>query len=326
MDLSKVSPGNQESTTNKVAGALLGFVGLGYMGSRIAKRLLGAGYPLITFNRNRAKAEALGLRSAEIAASPGELASASSIILSCLADDQAVRSVYLDAKGVLEYAQPGTIVIEMSTITPETSQQLYEAGRERGIEILDVAISGSTPAAESGALTLFGGGKLDTFETVTPIFTPIAKQWFYMGPSGSGVAMKLVVNTLLGVGMQAIAEAAALGRALGLERNLLFDTLAKTAVIAPAHLGKLATAKTNDYAPQFPLRLMHKDFGLIGSKAEELGVAMPATVEAAKITAAENSSGREEDFSAVVRVLEQMSDAKAASRKNGLRVHAECLS
>jgi 3-hydroxyisobutyrate dehydrogenase-like beta-hydroxyacid dehydrogenase len=172
-------------------------------------------------------------------------------------------------------------------------------------------MSGSTSAAETGALTLFGGGEHNVFKSVTPIFSSIARQWFYMGYSGSGVAMKLVVNTLLGVGMQAIAEAVALGRALGLERDLLFDTLAKTAVIAPAHLGKLATAKINDYAPQFPVRLMQKDFLLIGANAAKLGVAMPATVEAAKITAAETSSGREEDFSAVIRAVEQMADPKA---------------
>lgn len=306
--------GHQESTNNKVAGGKLGFIGLGYMGSRIAKRLLESGHRPVVFNRNRAKAEALGSYGAEIAASLGELVSATSIILSCLTDGQAVRSVYLGTGGVLDCAAPGTIVIEMSTITPETSQQLCEAGRERGVRVLDVAISGSTPAAESGALTLFGGGERDTFETVTPIFPSIAKQWFYLGPSGSGVAMKLVVNTLLGVGMQAIAEAVALGRALRLERDLLFDTLAKTAVVAPAHLGKLATAKTNDYAPQFPVRLMNKDFLLISAEAAKLGVAMPATVEAANITAAEASSGREEDFSAVILAMEQMADAKATSR------------
>jgi 3-hydroxyisobutyrate dehydrogenase-like beta-hydroxyacid dehydrogenase len=287
----------------------LGFIGLGYMGSRIAKRLLGAGYPLVVFNRNRAKADALGSDGAEIAESAAGLASGARIILSCLANEQAVRSVYLGAEGVLNYAQPGTIVMEMSTVAPETSQQVWEASRKRGIEFLDVAISGSTPAAESGALTLFVGGDRNTFERVTSIFSPIAKQWFYMGPSGSGVAMKLVVNTLLGVGMEAIAEAVALGRALGIERDLLFDTLAKTAVVTPAHLGKLATAKVNDYAPQFPVRLMHKDFQLISAKAERLGVSMPATFEAARIAAAETSSGAEEDFSAVIRTLEQISKA-----------------
>jgi 3-hydroxyisobutyrate dehydrogenase-like beta-hydroxyacid dehydrogenase len=300
---------DRKSAMGKVGSGKLGFIGLGYMGSRIAKRLLGAGYPLVVFNRNRAKAEALGPYGAVIATRLADLASGKRIILSCLADEQAVRSVFLGAEGLLNYVEPGTTILEMSTIAPETSQEVCDASHERGIEFLDVAISGSTPAAESGALTLFVGGERSTFESVTPVFSPIAKQWFYMGPNGSGVAMKLVVNTLLGVGMEAIAEAVALGRALGIERTLLFDTLANTAVVTPAHLGKLATAKANDYAPQFPIRLMHKDFQLIGAKAEKLGVAMPATFEAAKIASAETSSGVEEDFSAIIRTLEQTSKA-----------------
>jgi len=146
----------------------------------------------------------------------------------------------------------------MSTVAPETSLRLFRAARDRGISVLDVAISGSTPAAESGSLTLFGGGDRQAFEVMTPIFHEIAHQWFYMGPSGSGMAMKLVVNAILGVGMQAIAEALALGVQLGLSRDLLFDTLGKTAVVAPAFLGKLPTAKRRDYTPQFPLRLMRR--------------------------------------------------------------------
>jgi 3-hydroxyisobutyrate dehydrogenase-like beta-hydroxyacid dehydrogenase len=125
--------------------------------------------------------------------------------------------------------------------------------------------------------------------------------------------------------MQAIAEAVALGRSLGLERDLLFDTLTKTAVIAPAHLGKLATAKANDYAPQFPVRLMNKDFLLIGAKSAEFGVPMPATVEAAKVTSAESSSGREEDFSAVIRALEQRRVANATPPEIGFQLTPDRL-
>jgi 3-hydroxyisobutyrate dehydrogenase-like beta-hydroxyacid dehydrogenase len=307
------------------SGRKLGFIGLGYMGSRIAKRLVGAGYPLVVFNRNRTKTKALASYAAEVAASPGELATGTDVIFSCLTDGQAVRNVYLGAGGVLDCARPGAVIIEMSTVTPETSQQLYQVGSERGVAVLDVAISGSTPAAEAGALTLFGGGERDVFENVTPIFSSIARQWFYMGSTGSGVAMKLVVNTLLGVGMQAIAEALALGLGLGIERSLLFDALAKTAVVASAHAGKLGSAKRNDYTPQFPVRLMHKDFLLIGAKAAKLGIAMPATVEAAKIAAAETSSGREEDFSAVIRAMEQMAEANATPPQATFQLSAECL-
>jgi len=112
--------------------------------------------------------------------------------------------------------------------------------------------------------------------------------------------------------MQAIAEAAALGSRLGLQRDLLLDTLAKTAVVAPAHGGKLATAKKNDYAPQFPVRLMHKDFGLILDAAAQLGLWLPATEAAAAINSEEAKSGIEEDFSAVVRRMEQEAGAEKA--------------
>jgi 3-hydroxyisobutyrate dehydrogenase-like beta-hydroxyacid dehydrogenase len=170
---------------------------------------------------------------------------------------------------------------------------------------LDVAVSGSTPSAESGRLTLFGGGEPRDFEAAEPIFRAIAAQWFYMGSGGSGVAMKLVVNTLLGLGMQAIAESLALGSALGLSRGVLFDTLAKTAVVAPAHLAKLASAKRADYTPQFPIRLMQKDFALILSEAARLKLRMPATEAAAPVNTAEAATGGEEDFSAVVRRMEE---------------------
>ena len=170
--------------------------------------------------------------------------------------------------------------------------------------MLDVAVSGSTNAAEAGALTLFGGGEREVFESAESIFSAIAGQWFYMGPGGSGVAMKLVVNTLLGVGMQAIAEAVTLGRMLDLPRDLVFDVLAKTAVVAPAHVGKLATARVNDYSPQFPIRLMRKDFGLILTEAADRHLGMPATRAAAVVNDIEASTGSEEDFSAVIRRME----------------------
>ena len=127
----------------------------------------------------------------------------------------------------------------------------------------------------------------------------------FRSPSGSGVAMKLVVNALLGIGMQALAEAVTLGGALGLPRDLLFDTLAKTAVVSPVQAGKLASTKRHDYTPQFPIRLMKKDFGLALDAAMRAGLSLPATEAAAAVNAAETGDGGEEDFSAVVRRMEQ---------------------
>jgi 3-hydroxyisobutyrate dehydrogenase-like beta-hydroxyacid dehydrogenase len=284
--------------------ARLGFIGLGHLGSRIARRLVTAGFPLTVFDRHLEKTKELAALGANVAPNPRKLADRVDVVLSCLADRAAVESVYLGPGGVLRTAKLGTVIIEMSTVAPGTSRQLFQAGQEFGISVLDVPVSGSTPAAEAGALTLFGGGDRQTFEDVSSIFPAIARQWFYMGRSGSGVAMKLVVNTLLGLGMQAVAEAAALGQGIGLPREALFETLARTAVIAPALVGKLATAQRNDYTPQFPVRLMSKDFGLILAAAAELDVSMPATERAAAVSLAEAAIGSEEDFSAVIRRME----------------------
>jgi len=240
------------------------------------------------------------------------LSAEADVVLSCLPSDAAVEAVYLEDGGVLQNARSGIRIIEMSTIAPGTIRRLHDAARRRDITVLDVAVSGSTPAAEAGALTLFGGGERKAFEASVPIFAAVAKQWFYMGPSGSGLAMKLVVNALLGLGMQAIAEAAALGATLDLPRDLLFETLAKTALIAPAFAGKMVSAKQHDYSPQFPVRLMHKDFGLILDAAARSGLAMPATEAAASVNAAEAASGGEEDFSAVIRRMEQQAELAPA--------------
>jgi len=124
--------------------------------------------------------------------------------------------------------------------------------------------------------------------------------------------MKLVVNTLLGVGMQAIAEAVALGEKAGLDRERLLEVLAKTAVIAPAHVGKLARVATNDYSPQFPLRLMHKDFQLILDTAAQDHVSMPATEAAFRVNSDELAHSNEEDFSAVLRRMEELAGIAAA--------------
>jgi len=288
----------------------LGFIGLGYLGSRIARRLLNAGFPMVVYDLDQTKAAEFAHLGADVALNPGSLARQVDVVLSCLPDERSVEVAYLGIGNVLRSAQPGTRMIEMSTISRDASRNLHQSAQQFGMTALDVAVSGSTASAEAGALTLFGGGDRQVFDSSESIFAAIARQWFYMGPGGSGVAMKLVVNTLLGVGMQAVAEAVALGEGLELNRDLLFDVLAKTAVVAPAHVGKLATAKAHDYSPQFPARLMRKDFGLILAAAADFHLAMPATEAAAVINDAEASRGREEDFSAIIRRMEQEAGAK----------------
>ena len=156
----------------------LGFIGLGYLGSRIAKRLAAAGFPMVVYDLDRTKAGELAALGAKVAQHPGELASEVDVVLSSLPDDRAVRAVYLGAGNVLGSARSNTRIVELSTISPETARELHRAALKVDVCAVDVAVSGSTKSAEAGALTLFGGGDREVFEATEAIFSAIAKQWF----------------------------------------------------------------------------------------------------------------------------------------------------
>jgi 3-hydroxyisobutyrate dehydrogenase len=282
--------------------------------------LLQSGFKLTAYNRHRSKAEELIPYGGSVAESIAELSSHCNVVLSCLPNDEAVLEVYRGPDGVFANAHRGSLVIEMSTVYPKTSEELSRLGAERGVDVLDVTISGSTPAAEQGALTLFGGGDPERFAAAESIFRVIARKYFHLGPSGSGATMKLVVNTLLGIGMQAIAEAVELGEKAGLDRNRLLDVLSQTAVVAPAHLGKLQRAMTGDYSPQFPLRLMNKDFGLILNLAAEVGAQMPAAKAAFEVNAAQSAHENEQDFSAVILQMEKQAHLDVSDEKRTRKV------
>jgi 3-hydroxyisobutyrate dehydrogenase len=310
-----MKPITQESTR-------LGFVGVGYMGQPIARRLLESGFKLTAYDRDHDRAEELIRYGGAVAQSLSELSSACNVVLSCLPSDRAVLDIYGGPDNVFAHAHPGSVVIDMSTVYPETSQEVSRLGQERGVEVLDVTISGSTPAAENGLLTLFGGGDKERFDSAESIFRVIAKKYFYLGPNGSGATMKLVVNTLLGIGMQAIAEAVALGEKAGLDRNRMLEVLSQTAVVAPAHAGKLERAMRSDYSPQFPIRLMNKDFGLILNLAAAVGARMPAAGAAFEINARQSDEGAEQDFSAVILQMEKQAHLSSIDS----RTHAGIIS
>jgi 3-hydroxyisobutyrate dehydrogenase-like beta-hydroxyacid dehydrogenase len=279
--------------------ARIGFIGLGLMGSRLAQRLHSSGWNIQAWNRSPGPSRAMGLKGIPIAESIAKLMGDSDVVLSSLANDAAVESVYCDAGGVLSAARPGTIVLEMSTISPELSQRLHQKAAAQGVRLLDVAISGSTPAVEAGAITLLAGGDRDTFERCTPVYESIARQWFLIGGPSSGVQMKLVVNLLLGVDMQAIAEAVSLGEHLRIDTNVLLDVMSETAVIPPAFLGKFQKIKNNDYSPEFPLRLMSKDMDLVMETAARVGANLPAATVAQAVLASNLASGGDLDLAAI---------------------------
>jgi 3-hydroxyisobutyrate dehydrogenase len=283
----------------------LGFIGIGAMGSRIVQRLRNHNYEVAVYDRDATKAQALLPYGVSAVKNLAELTQSADVILSCLTNDNAVRAVFLGPDGILAVAQPGKVIIEMSTISPNTSRELHARGAKVGVQVLDVAISGSTLAVEQGTITLLAGGDAELFEAAEPIFRALASRYFLMGPSGCGTSMKLVVNTLLGVGMQAVAEAITLGQVAGLNRTRLLEVLAQTAVVAPAHVGKLARAEHDDYRSQFGVGLMNKDFQLILETAGAANLPLPVTEAAFQVNAAAFQEDPTADFSSVIRHMEK---------------------
>ena len=279
--------------------ARIGFIGLGLMGSRLTRRLHSLGWNVQAWNRSPGPAKSLARYGVVISSSIAKLVADSDVILSSLANDEAVNSVYFDNDGVFSSAMPGTIILEMSTISPELSRLLHQEASERGVDLLDLAISGSTPAVEAGTITLLAGGDQNTFQKCTSIYESLAKQWFLIGPGSSGILMKLAVNLLLGVEMQAIAEAVSLGEHLRIDRNVLLDVLSKTTVIPPAFVGKVQKIKDHDYSPEFPLRLMSKDMDLVIEAAKNSGADLPAARVARSVLASNLSSSGDQDLSAI---------------------------
>jgi 3-hydroxyisobutyrate dehydrogenase-like beta-hydroxyacid dehydrogenase len=298
---------------------MLGFVGLGYMGSRIAHRLMDARFPLGVYNRTREKTRVLAERGARVYDSLRELVADADTILCMLADDAAVEQVMLGPDGILAAARSGSTIIDLSSVHPDTSRRLASGASLRNIAVLDASVSGSTPQAEEGSLVLFVGGDRMVYEQCRPVLQVIGSHIFYLGPSGAGATMKLVANSLLGVGMQALAEALALGQRAGLDRTTLLDVLEQTAIVTPGQKHKLENVRSGDYPVEFPLRLMFKDLLNAERLAGQTAVPIPVIAAAQQMLAVEQAQGREEDFSAIIRTMEELAGVSSghAASANG---------
>ncbi|MFI5269369.1 MAG: NAD(P)-dependent oxidoreductase, partial [Chloroflexota bacterium] len=299
--MTRNTPSHSEQTRKR----RVGFIGMGRMGSAMARRLLDAGYPLTVYDRTQARAEQLGQQGASVALTPKDLAARSEVVLICVTDDAAQQQLTLGPDGAAAGLREGATIIDLSTVSPAASRSLDHAARDRSAQMLDAAVSGSVPQVEQGSLVIFVGGEPETYQQCRPLLEVLGKSIFYMGPSGMGTTMKLVANTLLGLGMQALAEAIALGEKAGLQKDLLLDVLEQTAVLTPGQKAKLANVERERYPTQFALSLIHKDFRLILDEAYVASVPMPATAVAQQMYAAAMARGMEADFSIMIRFMEE---------------------
>lgn len=289
----------------------IGFIGLGNMGVPMALNLHKAGHDVTVYNRTYEKALPLTEHGLTVAKELADAVREKDAVITMLADDQAVEQMIMGDGGILEYVEAPTKLIDMSTISPDTSRMLAETAAEFGITMLDAPVSGSVNAAESATLVLLVGGAKEAFEELQDVFQAMGKASFYFGENGSGENAKLVINLLLGMTMQGISESLVLAEKLGLERGMVIEMMQQTAVATPLLGFKRELLMKEEFPAAFALKHMRKDFGLVLEQAHKSGSVLPAAAAAHQTyTAAANHGMRDMDMSAVFAELLQLSGIK----------------
>jgi len=282
----------------------IGFIGMGIMGSRMAANLLKNEYELSVNIRTKDKARSLLEMGARWAETPAKLGQKVDVLITMLADPEAVYEVTLGKDGFLEALKPGSIWIDCSTVNPSFSEKMASEAAGRNIRFLDAPVMGSRGPAEGGVLVFLVGGVEAVVEACQPYFTAMGRKVIHVGNWGKGSAMKMVFNMLLGVAMQSFSEAMALGRSLGIEPDKLIENLIDSPVTAPFLAGKKEKIEKHQFSADFPLKWMFKDLHLVGLSAFEGGVALPLAGVTKELFALARSNGwGAEDFSAVYKLL-----------------------
>lgn len=255
----------------------IGFIGLGIMGSGMARNILQAGFPLRIWNRTAGRMDELAAAGAGPASSPGDVAYHSDIIIICVSDTPDVEHVILGEGGVIHGARPGSLVIDMSTISPQATQRIAARLAERSIHMLDAPVSGGAEGAARGTLSIMVGGDTRQFERALPVFQAMGKTITHIGPIGAGQTTKLV-NQILVVGHAlAMSEALLFAQAGGLDLHKALAAVAGGAAGSWMLSNRGPQILARDWRPGFTIDLQQKDVRLALQEADRLGVPLPGT-------------------------------------------------
>ncbi len=284
----------------------VGLIGLGLMGRPMGLNLLKAGHSLTVWNRTASRAESLVAAGAKLAASPREAADASDLLLTIVSDPAALEEVLhgLAGKndGALAGLHRGSIYIDSSTVSPVLARKISAACAEHGARFLDAPVTGGTWGAEKGELVFMVGGDEATLRDAEPVLGAMGKRWFHLGPNGAGQTIKLAMNMILALQVDALAEALALVTGAGIAGEKLVEVLQSSMARAAVLDVKAPLLLKGEYPPSFPLRLMHKDLGLALDLANQIGVPLPATAAARESYSAVKGSAKEDlDYAAVMK-------------------------
>ncbi len=255
----------------------VGFVGLGIMGQPMAGHILQAGYCLTIFNRTRAKTEKLAAQGAQIADSPAQLATASEVIITMVSDSPDVEEVIAGPQGILQGVRHGSIVVDMSTISPEVERNMDRQLRTKGCQLIDAPVSGGDVGAQKATLAIMAGGDQETFEQITPLFQVMGQSITYCGPVGSGQLTKLCNQILVSVNLLGVSEALSFARKNGLDTTVMLEAVKGGAAGSwqLANLGPRIVER--DFQPGFMVDLMQKDLRLVLEATASAQASLPAT-------------------------------------------------
>ncbi|ADI26966.1 NAD(P)-dependent oxidoreductase [Geobacillus sp. C56-T3] len=285
----------------------VGFIGLGVMGSRMARRLLEAGFNVTVYNRTTEKAVLLVNLGARQAATVAELAGEADIICTCLSMPDDVIEVYTGEGGVLSAAHPGTICLDFTTVGPKTSRFVARRADEHGVAYLDAPVSGGPEGAEQGALTIMVGGAKEAWERVRPLLRVLGKTVEYLGESGAGSAAKVINQYLVAVHSVAAAEAMVAGVAYGLHAGKLYRLLKESygdSRMLRRHMEQFVLPRR--FTPGGAVKYVHKDVRLANELMDEIGLGHRLGVQVEKAFAEAIAAGLADlDMAAVIQPLEQ---------------------
>lgn len=258
----------------------VGFIGLGIMGQPMSLNLIKAGFPLVVYNRTRSKAEALAKEGAQIAVSPREVAQQASTVIVMVSDSPDVEQVVLGKDGVMEGVQSGSVVIDMSTISPTVTRRVGARLAEVDAQMLDAPVSGSSWAAADGTLSIMVGGDTEVFQRSLPVLEAMGKRIIHIGPGGMGQVAKLVNQVIVAGTLAAVCEGLLLGAKAGVDLDKVFQAVTGGAANSWQLENLGSRILKRDFDPGFAVKLMLKDQRLINEASQEMELPMPVSAVA----------------------------------------------
>jgi 3-hydroxyisobutyrate dehydrogenase len=290
----------------------VGFIGLGIMGSRQAASLRREGYELIVHNRTSERAEAWAAEhGGDVAATPREVGERAGVVITMVVDGPQVEALLLGEDGAAAAAKPGTLFIDMSTIGPADARRIGAALADRDHGFVDAPVTGSAPKAEDGTLTIMAGGRDEDMARAMPLLQAMGEIIVHVGEVGTGQQVKVLSNAVSAVNCATLAQALVVGRRAGVDLEALLKVMGAGSANSTMLQLKGEPMLAHDFSPLFKLDHMLKDVRLCLQEAREAGAAFPAAALAGELYTAGSGRGLgEQDFAAVLEVVEGLSDAR----------------